>query len=308
MISTVTLNPALDKTIVVKDMTLGGLNRVEEALKSAGGKGINVSKALKALETETMALGIIAGDTGRWIKEYMSLNNIPHDFVFGDGETRTNLKIFDQSTETITEFNEWGNRVDQESIQEIFHKVKSYAEQSEFVVLSGSVPKGCTDEIYRELISFLKSSVKSVLDCDGVLFAKGIEAVPSIVKPNLYELGKLFNKTIKDEQEVLACGRTLLEDGIEKVLVSMGAEGSILITKPACYKALPLKVDVKSTVGAGDSMVAGFLHALAEGMNDLEALGFAAACGTAAVMTAGTEMFARLDVMEIWPRICVEEI
>lgn len=308
MITTLTLNPAVDKTSVVEGITLGGLNRVQETMQSPGGKGINVSKALARLGTKTQVLGISAGDTGKWIERYLLEKHIPYDFVQGNGQTRTNLKVFDKTTETITEFNESGSPVNRGMIDEIIQKARQYADQSEFMVLSGSVPAGVREDIYLELIFTLKDKVRTVLDADGALLEKGIEASPYIIKPNVYELEKLFNRKLENEAEILACGKALLRKGIAKVVISMGADGSLLVSDEACYKVPSVKVRVKSTVGAGDSMVAGFLHGLSQGRKDAEALRLAAACATAAVMTEGSETFA-LEVLEsVLPDIQVQEV
>lgn len=307
MITTITLNPALDKTILVEGINKDCLNRVQKTIISAGGKGINVSKALFKLGSSTTVLGVIAGLSGKWIENYLSENNIPHDFVRGAGETRTNLKVFNQRTQSITEFNEQGSAVNKETMDKLFHKIKYYANKSGFIVLSGSAPPQCSDDIYLEIISSLKGTVKTVLDADGILLEKGLNASPSIIKPNIHELGKLFNKTLQTDHEIVECGKTLIGKGIEKVLVSMGAQGSILITRGVCYKALPVKVQVKSTVGAGDSMLAGFLHGLSSGMEDSEALRLAAACGAAAVSTEGTEMFTKEAVEKIIGEIQVQQ-
>lgn len=308
MITTLTLNPAVDKTSLVEDITLGGLNRVLETMQSPGGKGINVSKGLARLGSETTVLGIAAGGTGTWIKDYLTDNHIPHDFVEGDGQTRTNLKVFAQSTETITEFNEKGNPVNQGILDRVWQKVRHYAEKSEFMVFSGSVPTGVSNDIYFELITAFKGSTKIVLDADGILLTQGITAIPYLIKPNIHELEKLFNKTLATEEEIIACGRELVNRGIAKVLISMGGDGSILVTQEACYKVPPVKVPVKSTVGAGDSMVAGFVHGLSQGMQDQDALRMSVACATAAVMTEGTETFTLETVESVLPKIQIQKV
>lgn len=165
----------------------------------------------------TIALGIIAGDTGAWIAEYLSANHTPHDFVEGVGQTRTNLKVFAKSTETITEFNEKGNPVNQEIMNRVWQKARSYVEKSEFMVYSGSVPAGVSNNIYYELINAFKGRTKTVLDADGILLTQGIEAIPYLVKPNIHELEKLFNRTLAQEKEIIACGRELVDRGIAKV-------------------------------------------------------------------------------------------
>lgn len=308
MITTLTLNPALDKTAIVEDITLGGLNRVLETMQSPGGKGINVSKGLARLGNTTIALGIIAGDTGAWIAEYLSANHTPHDFVEGVGQTRTNLKVFAKSTETITEFNEKGNPVNQEIMNRVWQKARSYVEKSEFMVYSGSVPAGVSNNIYYELINAFKGRTKTVLDADGILLTQGIEAIPYLVKPNIHELEKLFNRTLAQEKEIIACGRELVDRGIAKVLISMGRDGSILVTESDCYKVAPVKVTVKSTVGAGDSMVAGFVHGLSQGMQDLDALRLSVACAMASMMTEGTETFALETVENVLAKIQIEKV
>lgn len=308
MITTLTLNPAVDKTSIVEDITLGGLNRVLETMQSPGGKGINVSKGLAKLGSATTVLGILAGDTGAWIANYLSAHQIPCDLVEGDGQTRTNLKVFDKSTETITEFNEKGNPVNQEIMNRVWQKARHYATKSEFMVFSGSVPAGVSDEIYFELIAALKGSTKTVLDADGILLIQGIDALPYLVKPNVHELEKLLNRVLTQEKEIIACGRELVDRGIAKVLISMGGAGSILVTESACYKVSPIKVSVKSTVGAGDSMVAGFVHGLSQGMQDPDALRLSVACATAAVMIEGSETFTLETVENVFGKIQIEEV
>lgn len=308
MIATLTLNPAVDKMAIVENITPAGLNRVLKTMQSPGGKGINVSKGLTRLGSGTTALGITAGDTGAWIKKSLSANHISHDFVEGDGQTRMNLKVFARSTETIAEFNEKGNQVSQEVIDRVWEKLRHYAGQSEFLVLSGSVPAGVGNNIYSEIISTFKGHTKTVLDADGMLLFHGIETIPYLVKPNIQELEKLFNRTLAREEEIIACGRELVNRGIAKVLISRGGDGSILVTEEACYRVYPVRVPVKSTVGAGDSMVAGFLHGLSRGMRDPEALSLSAACSTAAVMTEGSEVFALETVENILGKIRIEKV
>ena len=308
MITTLTLNPAVDKTSIVEDITLGGLNRVLETMQSPGGKGINVSKGLARLGSATTVLGIIAGDTGAGIAKYLSANHIPYDFVEGDGQTRTNLKLFVKSTETITEFNEKGDPVNQEIMNKVWQKARHYAGKSEFMVFSGSVPAGVSNDIYFELITAFKGSTKTVLDADGILLTQGIEAIPYLVKPNIHELEKLFNRMLTQEEEIMACGRELVDRGIAKVLISMGGDGSILVTESACYKVPPVKASVKSTVGAGDSMVAGFVHGLSQGMQDQDALRLSVACATAAVMTEGSETYALETVKNLLAKIKIEKV
>ena len=175
MIITVTLNPAIDKTLEVDNCTINSINRVSSIKIDAGGKGINVSKVIKSLKGESIALGALAGSTGEFIKSYLDDEKIKNDFVFVGGETRTNIKIVDKVKNTNTDINEPGNSISEEEINRIKEKVFNDIKEDDILVLSGSVPQGVEKNIYEVWIKDAKKlGVKTILDANGELLKKGL--------------------------------------------------------------------------------------------------------------------------------------
>ena len=186
MIITVTLNPALDKTIEIDEFKIGSVNRIVSTRVDAGGKGINVSKVIKELQQESLALGFLGGSSGNHIKSYLDDLNINNDFILVKGETRTNIKIIDRVNNKHTDINENGPSLVLEDITRIKEKIMKYCKQDSLVVLSGSVPSEVQGDIYSEIIKDIKSKGgKVILDADGELLIAGIKAGPYMVKPNI---------------------------------------------------------------------------------------------------------------------------
>jgi 1-phosphofructokinase len=291
------MNPAVDKTIKISEFKIGEVNRVDFLRADAGGKGINVSKTIKELRGNSIALGFVGGKSGEVIKEYLNNVGIKNDLINIKGETRTNSKIIDTVNNTHTDINESGPEVRREDIACIKSKILAYTKEGTIIVLSGSVPMGVGESIYKEIIEEAnKLKAKVILDADGNLFTEAIKAGPYIVKPNIHELERAFNRTLKDEKSVIEVSKSLLQYGIKYVVVSLGGEGSIVISNEAIIKVEGLKVEVKSTVGAGDSMVGALAIALERGYSIEDALRLAAATSTASVMSEGSES-GKLDVI-----------
>ncbi|WPC44589.1 1-phosphofructokinase [Clostridium sp. JS66] len=290
MIITVTLNPAVDKTIEIDNFCVGTVNRISSARLDAGGKGINVSKVIQSLGGRSRAVGILAGNNGRFIKEYLDSMEIENDFVFIDGETRVNTKVVDRVKHTNTDINESGPQVSDENLDKLSNKLYKDLGKSSLIVFSGSVPQNVDKRIYKTWIEQAKDKgIKTILDADGELFKQGIKAGPYLVKPNINELEALFAQKINSVDETLKLSRGLLDYGIEIVVVSLGADGALFVRKNSSILAKGIKVEVKSTVGAGDSMVAALALAIDKGYDFEKAVRLSVACGTASVMTSGTQ-------------------
>lgn len=290
MIRTITLNPAVDKTIEIGNFEVGKVNRVSSIRLDAGGKGINVSKVIKNLGGKSIAMGILGGRAGEFIKEYLDSSQIINDFIFTEDETRTNVKIVDKLAKTNTDINEAGQNISQEVLQEVNRKIKEDTNSNDIVIFSGSIPSNVEKTIYRDWISQVKKKgAKAILDADGELLAEGIKAAPYLIKPNIHELEGMFNRSICGIKEVEEVAKNLLEYGIISVVVSLGSEGALFVHREHTIYAHGLKVEVKSTVGAGDSMVAALAYSIEQGYSFEEAVKLAVATGTANVMTAGTE-------------------
>lgn len=290
MIKTVTMNPAVDKTVEIDDFRIDAVNRISAVRTDAGGKGINVSKTIRALNGKSIATGILAGSNGEYIRSYLVRMGIENDFLFVNGETRTNLKVVDRLRGTNTDINEPGVEVTERDIEMLEDKIFFGINQGDILVLSGSIPAGVPKDIYRKWTERAqKQGAKVLLDADGELLQEGIKAAPCLVKPNINELERLMSRKLETIDEVVGAAGSLLELGIEIVAVSLGEAGAVFVKKDKVIQAEGVAVDVISTVGAGDSMVASLAYALEEGYPFERAVTLSVAAGTASVATSGTQ-------------------
>lgn len=291
MITTITLNPAVDKTVKINNFTAGSVNRVADVRFDAGGKGINVSKVIKSLGGSSVATGILGGSAGVYIKEYLDSENIENNFIFVNGETRTNLKIVDSIGHQNTDINEPGPEVLANDLDRVKEVIQENLNKDSIVVFSGSVPAGISKDIYKELIELAKEKgAKTILDADGDLLKYGLEAGPYLVKPNIHELERLFGFKIESVEEAINLSKAMKEQfDIEIVVVSLGADGALFLGKDSIILAEGIKVEAISTVGAGDSMVAALAYSMDKGYSLEDTVKLAVAAGTANVMTSGTQ-------------------
>ena len=288
-IITITLNPAIDKTIEVPNLNLEQLNKVEAMRSDVGGKGINVSRVLKALGSDSLAMGFAGGNAGQFILQGLSSQGIVHDFITVEGETRTNLKVFDQSTTQITEINEPGPDVRDAHLSDLKERLKRQMTSETLVVLSGSIPKTLPSSTYAELIKMIKEQgAKVFLDADGEVFRTAVGERPNFIKPNNDELERYFGKKLNTEDDILEAIRYFVELGVEHVFITMGKEGSYYGSKEHFYKMSPLKVQAHSSVGAGDAFVAAVTHAVSKDEDLENMLRLAVATSAGAVTTVGT--------------------
>lgn len=309
MIITVTMNPAIDKTLELDSLVHGGLNRIEAPISDAGGKGINVSKTIRALGGETIASGFLGVKGSQIILDCLEAEQIKNDFVFVEGITRTNMKIV-ESDGTLTELNEQGMTVPKEKITELVEKLMGYASEESLFILAGSIPKGVDTDIYAKITNAVKKKgAKVFVDADGELFVKALEAAPSIIKPNHVELAEYFGcREEADEAQLLNYGRRLLEKGIETIAISRGSKGAIFLTKEKALRCSGLKVTAHSSVGAGDAMVAALSHAMAVGLSFEESIRLGIATSAGAVTTIGTKPPSMELVEELKQQVIIEEI
>ncbi len=310
MIYTVTLNPAIDKTIQLNGLKPGALNIVEKSLTNIGGKGINVSLVLKALGTKSMALGMAGGRNGRYIADGLTQSGIEHFFLNTGKDIRTNIKIMERDG-TLTELNEKGASVEPVLVDEFVKEVKARIAEKDILVLSGSVPAGVPATIYADLIKIAhcKGAI-AILDADGELFAYGVEAGPDVVKPNISEFTRYMKKedTILSEEDIIIEAKKFFDKGIPQVILSMGDRGAYFFNAKGSHnyycKALP--VSVQSTVGAGDSMTAAWAHSMDKGYSFEESVKLAMAASAAAVSTPGTMAPTKEQIEEIQSLVKVE--
>lgn len=290
MIITVTLNPAIDKTVTISNFTAGEVNRIETLRSDVGGKGINVSKCLKELGCESTAAAFWGGEAGRSGEAQLQQSGVESLPVFIGGTTRTNMKIIDPEQGTNTDINEPGPQISPEELEQLIQKLDEKLNQGDILVLAGSIPAGISPDIYKELtIRYKEKGVKVFLDADGESFAEGIKASPYLIKPNIDELSRYAGEKITDIRGILKAVKPLLQSGIEKIVVSMGAQGAVFIQKGRILIASSLNVPVLSTVGAGDSMVAALAYGEEKGLDEKKTYKLSMAMGAASVMCSGTQ-------------------
>ena len=304
MIYTVTLNPAMDKTVVIGRFVPDAVNRVETMRTDPGGKGVNVSKVIARLGGQSVALALAAGRTGEAIEDALRMLGIETDFLYGPGETRTNLKIVDPVLHQNTDVNEPGPQVDPAAAAALLERLLSRLAPGDVVVLAGSLPRGLNADTYAVWTRACKAAGARVfLDADGEALAQGVMAGPSLVKPNGAELARLLGRELRTHAELAQAARTLTSRGVERVVVSLGAEGALFVDASSTVYAPGIPVPVGSTVGAGDSMVAALALAAERGMTAEETMRLAMAAGAANVMSSGTQAASREEVMALLPRV-----
>ena len=310
MIYTVTLNPALDKTVEIPSLTVDSVNRITAMRTDPGGKGINVSKVIKKLGGQSIAAGILGGATGRTICSALETMEIKTGFRFVEGETRTNLKVIDPVNHTNTDLNEPGITVSEEILNGLLQELLLEVNQGDIVVLSGSLPKGSPKDPYAVWVkACTKAGAKVILDADGELLEEGLKASPYLIKPNNHELSALLGEKLETPKELEKAARGLMEQyAIEKIVVSMGGAGALYITQKETLYAEGLKVPVKSTVGAGDSVVAA-LAVSEESQKSLEeTVRLSTACGAANVMCSGTQAAEYEAIAELLPKVIYRKL
>ena len=309
MIATVTLNPALDKSVYVDRLHPNDANRILRIEVDAGGKGVNASRVLKELGSETTALGFIGGRSGSFIEHVLKKEGIPTDFIEVKAETRTNISIQELTGSPPTMLNEPGPTIAEEEYDKLFDKVRKIAQQSDFVIFGGSLPPGVPKDIYQLLVKVARDSgSKAILDSDGDPMRQGMKSLPYMIKPNREEVERLVNLKVKNVGEAMRAANILAGTGVKLVVISMGAEGAVAGTTEEVWHARPPQVTAVSTIGSGDSMVAGIAHILSKGGSLGEALKWGTAAGAATAMTDGTEICKQGQVLDLLEKVRLERL
>lgn len=309
MIYTVTLNPALDKTVEIPGMALDTVNRITSMRTDPGGKGINVSKVIAKLGGESCAVGILGGESGRTLLAALEREGLRTHFRFVEGQTRTNLKIIDRALHTNTDINEPGLTVSPADLDALLRDLLGMVHEGDIVVLAGSLPQGAPQDTYRVWTAACREKGARVcLDADGVLLAEGLKAAPYLIKPNEDELSRLVGHRLTDTDELIAEGRRLLKGGVTRVVISLGERGALYLRGNEVLYAEGLSVPVGSTVGAGDSVVAALAYADSLGMSDEDAVRLSTATGAANVMCSGTQPAEREAVEKLLPQVKIRRI
>ncbi|OON95822.1 MAG: 1-phosphofructokinase [Epulopiscium sp. Nele67-Bin005] len=305
MIYTVTLNPSIDYLVNLENLDVGTINRVNNEQIFVGGKGINVSLMLNKLDISSTALGIIAGFTGVFVEQQLEEKGIESHFVSVEqGFSRINIKI---KSEQETEINGSGPIVLPNHIDKLLWQIKKLT-SDDILVISGSIPSSINCNIYKSFIEkATEKGAKVVVDATKTILTDLLEYKPFLIKPNKHELEEIFDVEINSVKDVICYAQKLREQGAVNVLISLGAEGAILINENnEILMSNVAKGEVKNSVGAGDSMVAGFIGEFAKSQNYEKALIQGASCGCATAFSADIATKQLID--EILPQIKVEKL
>ncbi|MET3729984.1 1-phosphofructokinase [Fictibacillus halophilus] len=303
MIYTCTLNPSIDYVARVEDFKEGHLNRTSDTFVYPGGKGINVSRVLKHLGIESTALGYTGGFTGSFIKDFLTEEQILHDFINVSEVTRINVKL---KSHKETEINGLGPSISIENQQKLLQKIDNMSE-GDFLLLAGSIPPSISDDFYAVIAEKCnEKGIHAVIDTAGEALRKTLSFQPFLIKPNHHELGELFQANITRKEDAIFYGKKLLEAGVQNVIVSMAGDGAIFLNKDTVLLSNVPVGTVKNSVGAGDSVVAGFLSQIIQERDFSTAFQYGVASGSA---TAFSEDLCTLEQVEsLLRQIVIEEV
>lgn len=306
-IRTLTPNPNLDRTLTVPAVRLEEVLRATESRLDPGGKGFNVSRALKGLGMESLAVALLGGADGARLGELLAAHGVAMRAVPIADETRTCYVVTDAAGSRHLKVNEPGPFVTEAEAAALFAVVAEEARPGDLWVLAGSLPRGLQDDFFERLIRLLRMhDARPVLDASGEALRLGLRALPFMIKPNALEAGELLGAPVRTPAEAAQAATRLCDAGVTIVAISLGAEGLVMAQGGHVVHALPPAVQARNTVGAGDATVAGMLWALAQGLPLIEMARWGAACGTAAAMRPGTDFGTLANVRAVAARVSVQ--
>lgn len=307
MILTVCPNPSVDCTIELDNLNVGMLNRVQNKVETYSGKALNVAKGVARLGERSFATGFMFDGNGRTFEHALDKEGVGHNFVYNDGFARVNYKIIDKKS-MLTEINERGENVSRPKQEELIRLVASLSADCDICVMSGSLPRGVSPEFYREVLSVVPDRVKKIVDTETDNMREALKCGLYMVKPNLRELEAFAETTVRTKKDVVNATKKYIDEGVEYVLVSLGADGAILTDGSKHYFCKSASVAVNSTVGAGDCMVSASCVCIERGAPMQEVLKCSVSAGTASITTSGTNLFYLDKYREIYSKLTVEEI
>ncbi|OGX11121.1 MAG: 1-phosphofructokinase [Nitrospirae bacterium RIFCSPLOWO2_12_FULL_63_8] len=309
MIYTITLNPALDHFLDVEKLRVDDANRVRSECLYAGGKGIDVSRAIRHLGGDSMALGFIGGHNGRVMVEMLKAEGVNTYFTPIAEETRRDIVVCTVKGARQTMLNARGPLITADEWKMFLSHLALLELRDAYVVVGGSLPRGVPADAYGQIVQLVQHrGAKAILDADGACFKAGLKAEPFAIKPNVNELRRLTGRPLRTEREMMRAAWELNRRGVDVVMVSRGRHGLLVASRDGSYRAVPPPVRVKSTVGAGDSMVAGFVFRHAGGKSVEDCVRFATAAGTAATLAPGNQLCRLADVQRLVPKVKVEKL
>jgi 1-phosphofructokinase family hexose kinase len=306
MIYTITLNPAVDRELVVPAIEFDSVLRAIDWNVDYGGKGFNVSRLLVSLGEPSIAVGFAGGRSGELLQDGLHSLGIQTDFVWVEGETRTNVSIVSQSENRYVKANEPGPKISAENQQKLLDKVRQLGQLGDWWVLAGSLPPGVSDTIYAQIIEILNAKgAKAILDASGPALLPGCKAGPYLVKPNAFEAHQLTGLPVDNLAQVIEAANAILNMGPAHIVVSMGKDGALLIEDGKAKIAKSPKIEERNPIGAGDSMVGGLVWGLQQNLPLNEALRWGIACGAATASLSGTAVGTRPMVEALFAQVAV---
>ena len=308
MISAICMNPCFDKTVDVDSLKPGQVNRIKNVRLDLGGKGINVAVVAERLGLEVQCIGIMGKEGGVELSDMKDREHLRHTFMEIPGHVRTNTKIFSRDGQGVTELNEPGTTVTPEQLQEFITLMRDETRGSDMVVLTGSLPPGCPEGTYCELMKALDGK-RVILDTEGKeleLAAKG--AHPFLIKPNLREMEATLGIELRTIRTIRDAALLFIRLGVEHAVVSMGEMGAMYVSADKTLFAPALRVETKSTVGAGDAMIGGMLLGYEKEKDMARAFRYGIAAGAASVMTEGTQLIVLSDFERLLEQVKIQEV
>ena len=309
MIYTLTLNPAVDRELTVQAVEFDSVLRASKSQVDFGGKGFNVSRLLKGMGVTSTAVGFVGGKAGEMLQDGLKTLGIGTNFVWVEGETRTNISIVTESGGHYIKVNEKGPLVNPAKQQELLERIDSLARPGEWWVLAGSLPPGVDDDFYARIVHILNQhQALAVLDTSGESLRLGCAEKPYLVKPNAEEAHALTGLPMQTPIEIAVGAASIRKLGAQNVVISIGKDGAMLQTNDGVWLTHSPKIKEKNPIGAGDSMVGGLVAALTQGLSLKEALGWGVASGAATASMSGTEVGSRALIEELFAQVCFESI
>ena len=308
MITTICMNPCFDRTVEVDTLQISRVNRIRNARDDLGGKGINVAVVAGRLGLDVQCIGIMGTEGSAELCGLMDREGLRHRFLTVPGRVRTNMKIYSRDGQGVTELNEPGAAVDESILNDFFDLTRQETSGSEIVVITGSLPPGCPEGTYRNLMNALDGK-KCILDTEGKeleLAAKG--AKPYLIKPNLRELETTLGIELRTIRAIRDAALLFIRLGVEHAVVSMGEMGAMYVSEKKTLFAPSLRIEAKSTVGAGDAMIGGMLMGYEKTGDMAKAFRYGIAAGAASVMTEGTQLIVRSDFEKLLAQVKVQEV
>jgi len=308
MIFTLTMNPCLDRYIYVDELIVDDTIRAKKVVDYPAGKGIDVSRVIRELGGVSIAIALVGGANGRRLEEMLDKEGVIYSSIRVPQETRMNIIL--ETSKGQYRISMPGEKIGVKKLQVVLEVLNALVRQGDVVVVSGSLPKGVAAEFYTGIIFTLKQWGATVyFAADGDKLKPGLIGQPDYIKPNLHEFQRLIGKNVSSREEIISEARKVIEiHELKAILLTLGGEGAYFISNEKVLYTKTIKVPVKSAVGAGDSFLAGFVLKKTEGASDEEALRWANASGTAAVMTPGTRLCRKSDVEKLLEKVEVERI